>query len=159
MSANFTRRTENTFQHFQYQINNSVLPRSKLVKDLGVLFDEKLRFDIHVRAMIARASKLMGFICGSILEYGSTIWNPYYHTYTNIIENVQRKFTRILQICYKFRIPYNDYGDRLCKLNMTAPFYRRLYFDELLLYKIVSYKLNTNLNSLFTFHTPNRFTR
>lgn len=124
-----------------------------------------------------RASKLLGFICRSlkpfdklhthvvlyntyirsILEYGSAIWNPYYHIYTNIIENVQRKFTRIL--CYKFKITYSDYEDRLRKLNMTALFYRRLYFDELLLYKIISNKLITNLNSDFNFHIPNRVTR
>lgn len=173
----FTRRTDKTFQHFQYRINNSVLPRSKVVKDLGILFDEKLSFNIHVRSTITRASKLLGFICRSlkpfdklnthiilyntyvrsILEYGSSIWNPYYHTYTNIIENVQRKFTRIL--CYKFKIAYCDYEDRLKKLGMTALFYRRLYFDELLLYKIVSNKLNTNLSQSFNIHIPTRITR
>lgn len=173
----FTRKTERMFQHFQYRINDSVLPRSRVVKDLGVLFDEKLSFNNHVRSTITRASKLLGFICRSlkpfeklnthiilyntyvrsILEYGSAIWNPYYHMYTNIIENVQRKFTRIL--CYKFKITYNDYEDRLNKLNMTSLFYRRLYFDELLLYKIISGKLNTNLIHSFNIHVPTRFTR
>lgn len=173
----FTRRTDRTFQHFQYRINNSVLPRSKFIKDLGVLFDEKLSFNNHVHSIITRASKLLGFICRSlkpfnklqthitlynsyvrnVLEYGSSIWNPYYHTYTNIIENVQRKFTRI--VCYKFKIAYCDYEDRLRKLNMTALFYRRLYFDELLLYKIITGKLNTNLIDSFNIHIPTRVTR
>lgn len=175
--VSFTRRKDRTFQHFQYRINNAVLPRAKTVKDLGILFDDKLSFNIHVRSIITRASKLLGFICRSlksfenmhthivlyntyvrnILEYGSAIWNPYYHIYTNIIENVQRKFTRIL--CYKFKITYNDYEDRLNKLEMTSLFYRRLYFDEMLLYKIISKNLNTNLTASFNVHIPNRVTR
>lgn len=173
----FTRRTDRTFQHFQYRINNSVLPRVKLMKDLGVLFDEKLSFENHVQSIISRASKLLGFICRSlkpfdnlqthkmlyntyvrnILEYGSAIWNPYYHKYTNLIENIQRKFTRIL--CYKFKIIYKDYAERLEKLDMTSLFNRRLYFDEILLYKIVSGKLNTNLIHSFDIHIPRTFTR
>lgn len=173
----FSRKTERTFQHFQYRINNSVLPRSRIVKDLGVLFDEKLSFNNHVRSIISRASKLLGFICRSlkpfdklnthiilyntyvrsILEYGSAIWNPFYHTYTNIIENIQRKFTRIS--CYKFKIPYCDYEDRLKKLGMTSLFYRRLYFDEMLLYKIITNKLITNLINSFNIHVPTRVTR
>lgn len=173
----FTRRTDRTFQYFQYRINNSLLSRSKVVKDLGVLFDEKLSFNSHVQSAITRASKLLGFIFRSlkpfnklqthitlynsyvrnILEYGSSIWNPYYHTYTNIVENVQRKFTRIL--CYKFKINYCDYEERLRKLDMTALFYRRLYFDELLLYKIITGKLNTNLIHSFNIHVPTRVTR
>lgn len=173
----FTRRTDKTFQHFQYRISDSILPRSKVIKDLGVLFDDKLSFNIHVRSIITRASKLLGFICRSlkpfdklnthitlyntyvrsILEYGSSIWNPYYHVYTNIIENVQRKFTRIL--CYKFKIGYSDHEDRLKKMGMTALFYGRLYFDELLLYKIISNKLITNLTQSFNIHIPIRVTR
>lgn len=136
-----------------------------------------MTFNIHVRSIITRAFKLLGFICRSlkpfdklnthiilyntyvrsILEYCSIVWNPYYHTYTNIIENVQRKFTRIL--CYKFKIVYSDYEDRLKKLSMTALFYRRLYFDEVLLYKIISNRLNTNLVESFNIHIPNRVTR
>lgn len=129
------------------------------MKDLGVLFDEKLRFDIHVRSTITHASKLLGFICRSLkpsekLQTHIVLYNISCSKYSGIrLYNLQSilshvhqyywkcstKYTRIL--CYKFKIPYNGYEDRLRKLNMTAPFYRRLYFDELLLYKIVSYKL------------------
>ncbi|CAH1383593.1 unnamed protein product, partial [Tenebrio molitor] len=35
----------------------------------------------------------------SRLEYGSIIWSPYYVTYTNSIESVQRKFLKYL--CFK----------------------------------------------------------
>lgn len=58
----FTRKTERHFQYFQYRINDSILPTSRVAKDLGVIFDEKLSFNNHVRSIITRASKLLGFI-------------------------------------------------------------------------------------------------
>lgn len=42
---------------------------------------------------------------------------------------------------------------------MTALFYRRLYFDEMLLYKIITNKLNTNLAQSLEIHVPIRVTR
>lgn len=93
----------------------------------------------------------------SILEYATTIWNPYYGTHKQPIENVQRKFTRIL--CYKFNIPRDTYQLRLKNLEMSSLFSRRLYFDELLLYKIISGKLKTNLNQSFALNVPMRATR
>lgn len=175
--VSFTRRTDRTFNHYSYKINNTILNRSKQVKDLGILFDDKLSFKNHVQAIITRASKLLGFICRSlkpfvninthkllyntyvrnIIEYGSSIWNPYYHLYTNKLENIQRKFTRVL--CYKFGIPRETYEQRLSNLNMLSLFTRRLYFDELLLYKIISNKLETNLIRAFNVYVPTRSTR
>lgn len=175
--VSFTRRTVGTFEYFSYKINNTTLNRNRVIKDLGILFDEKLSFSNHVKSIVTRASKSMGFICRSlkpftimkthttlfntyvrsILEYGSPIWNPYYDKYTRIIENVQRKFTRIL--CYKFGIPRETYEERLISLNMQSLYTRRLYFDETLLYKIVVKKLNTTLNHSFNINIPLRVTR
>lgn len=127
--------------------------------------------------IINKASRSLGFICRSlkefknlsthkilynayvrsILEYASIIWNPYYHTYTQTIENIQRKFTRLL--AYKFNIPRGTYQTRLLALNMTSLYNRRLYFDELFLYKIVSERINLNLGPQFQFYTPFRITR
>lgn len=168
-AISFTRRTDRRFQYFAYAINNVNLNRTSVIKDLGVIFDEKLTFKNHVNSIISRASKSLGFICRSlkpfnnlstykilyntyirsILEYGSSIWNPYYHT--------QRKFTRIL--CYKFGFPRDTYQLRLQRLDMQSLFTRRLYFDEMLLYKVVSGKLNTNLIQSFNINVPLRTTR
>lgn len=173
----FTRRTDVRCQYFNYSINNVSLNRSRVVKDLGVLFDAKLTFSNHIQSIIQRSSKLLGFIFRSlkpfqkidthmtlfysyirnVLEYGCQIWNPYYHIYTNKIENVQRKFTRML--CYKFKLPRGTYESRLKILNMVSLYHRRLFIDELFLYKIVSRKIKTNLIDSVLFHVPNRPTR
>lgn len=176
-AISFTRRPDATNQYFNYSINGSSLIRAKLVKDLGILFDEKLSFINQVNSMVTRASKMLGFIFRSLkpftqlsthltlyesyirnlLEYGSQIWNPYYHIHTNTIENIQRKFTRML--CYKFKLPRGSYQSRLEDLNMISLFHRRLYIDEVLLYKIVSGKLITELSDSFPLHIPTRTTR
>lgn len=75
----------------------------------------------------------------------------------HIHPNIQRKFTRI--VCYKFGIPRDTYQLRLQRLDMQSLFTRRLYFDELFLYKVVSGKLNTNLNQSFNINVPVRTTR
>lgn len=164
-------------QRFNYTINNTPLKPSKIIKDLGVLFDDKLSFKNHIVSIISRASKILGFIFRSlkpfskiethlilyyayirnILEYGLQIWNPYYNIHTNAIENVQRKFTRM--ICYKFGIPRGTYQSRLENLKMVSLFHRRLFTDELFLYKILSLKISTKLIDCSNIHVPNRQTR
>lgn len=175
--VSFTRCSNRKFQLFNYHINNTPLNRSSVVKDLGIIFDQKLTFIQHVNSIVLRASRSMGFICRSlkpfnninthkilyftyvrsILEYGSQIWNPFYHIHTSVVENVQRKFTRI--ICYKFHLPRGTYESRLNLLNMHSLANRRLFSDELLLYKIISGRSNTNLSSELTPYTPARLTR
>ena len=65
-------------------------------KDLGVIFDNKLIFDLHVQAASNKANQIIGIIrrtfsylnrycfiklykamVGPHLEYGNTIWYPY----------------------------------------------------------------------------------
>lgn len=175
--VSFTRCSIRKFQLFNYQINGTPLIRSQVVKDLGILFDEKLTFINHVNSIVSRASRTLGFICRSLkpftninthkllyftyvrslLEYGCQIWNPFYHIHTTAIENVQRKFTRIL--CYKFNIPRGTYETRLDQLNMLSLTNRRLFSDEFLLYKIVSGRIHTHLSSQLMPHIPIRSAR
>lgn len=162
-SISFSRRNDIRILHYDYRINNSVIQQAHTIKDLGVLFDEKLSFSPHVNSIITRAFKALGFITRSlqkfskietykrlyytyvrsILEYASPVWNPYYDIYTDAIEKVQRKFTRI--VCFKFQIQYTSYEMRLNKLNMITLFNIRLFADEMLLFKIVNGLAKTKL--------------
>lgn len=173
----FTRRPDRTFQFFAYTMNNIPLARVNQIRDLGIIFDSKLSFCNHVNSIVSKASRALGFICRSLrnftnihthkllyytyvrssLEYGSVVWNPYYDSHTNTIESIQRKFTRIL--CYKFNIPRGTYETRLTALMMISLRNRRLYFDELFLYKIITERVSVNLPNQFNFHVPFRITR
>lgn len=87
--------------HFEYCVADTVVARSTLFRDLGVLFDSCLSFVLHIQSMCAQASRLMGFIlrnnrgsrnidCLLVLyntyirsrfEYCAVVWGPYHFVY------------------------------------------------------------------------------
>lgn len=97
-----------------YFIGHTELEKVHSIRDLGVIFDSKLKFDKHILAITNKAYKMLGFIlrinrefkqreCIQLLyktllrphiEYCSTIWNPNYQIYKSHIERVQRMYTR-----------------------------------------------------------------
>lgn len=93
----------------------------------------------------------------SRLEYSCSVWNPLYIKYIEMIERVQRNFTRLLY--YRFNWIKPDYKTRLKQLHMHSLETRRLQIDEMLLYNIIHGKLKTTLSSLVSLHQPERVTR
>ena len=84
-------------------------------KDLGVIFDEKLEFDKHIRLMVNRANRMLGmiksgFACMSkdifkqlypvlvrpLLEYCVQVWAPYKQKHIDLIEGVQIRAVRMV---------------------------------------------------------------
>lgn len=172
-----SRKPESNIISFIYKIDDTVLERTKFLKDLGVIFDYKFSFQQHITHIANRAYKMIGFITRSlygftalktyyrlyycyvrsILEYAAPIWNPYYAVYINEIEKIQRKFTRI--IAYKFNIPRGSYGSRMKCMNLTSLKNRRLIMDELLLYKIMNVNALKTLRNKITINVPRILTR
>ena len=96
----------------EYQIDELCRKRVAQIKDLGILFDQKLCFINHIEFIISASSDMLGFmfrICKdfddlllmkifyfayvrSHLEYGSIAWYPNYEVYIERIESVQRRF-------------------------------------------------------------------
>jgi ribonucleases P/MRP protein subunit RPP40 len=153
----------------QYFLNDTPIDRVESTIDLGITFDAQFRFDSHVRQITNQAHKLLGFIMRlthsftmpftmkvlyfayvrNKLEYLSTIWNPGYDVYIQLIEAVQRKFTRILN--YRFRSPPEEYPDRLTRYSLTTLEQRRVLSDEIVLYKIVNGIIETDTLAEFNF--------
>ena len=92
-----------------------MIPTSKEEKDLGVIFDTTLKFDLHIESMIKKANSMLGLIKRNFsfidmfvflklykalirphLEYGQIIWSPKFKRQSKIIENVQRRATKII---------------------------------------------------------------
>lgn len=110
----FTRRMGTIL--FDYSINDSVLTRPEVICDLGVVFDKKLSFNVHIDATVSTALKSYGFIyrnsthfkqlstlkvlyysyVRSKLEYACLVWNPHYQVHIDKLESVQRKFLKLL---------------------------------------------------------------
>ena len=172
-----TRKAEKNKLLCQYKIGNDVVPRVNSKRDLGVIIDSKLSFAEHVSLTTRKAYQMLGFIfrCGkffknsdsiatlynslvrSRLEYCSTVWNPMYKKYVNVIERVQRKYTRMYY--YKFNMSKPDYAERLDRLNMKSLEKRRLMSDEMTLYKIFHRRIDTKLNESIAFFNHGRSTR
>lgn len=174
----FTRRTEATFQFFNYNINSTTLNRVQLIKDLGVFFDTKLSFENHIKNITKKAYRMLGFISRSLnhfiqlhtykllyftyvrsnLEYCSPVWSPHYRTGIDMIERVQRRFTR--SVFRRFHYPAEaNYFMRNVRLELLSLEDRRSTTDELTLYKINNGTINTTLNEQLRFHARNRVTR
>jgi hypothetical protein len=171
ISVSYSRKYD--ICRFDYKIDNHTLSSRSSTKDLGIWFDSRLVFDVHISSVVAASLKLLGFLfrswnefrsekcltalyfslVRSRLEYGSIIWSPYYVTYTNSIESVQRKFLKYL--CFKEDGTYPSVGvdyDFLCsRFNFTPLKVRRVLDTVTFLFKLFHNKVDcsTLLNGLF----------
>jgi len=171
LQISFTRRKNPIF--CRYTINDVPLNSVNSVRDLGVCFDSKLKFDIHVDTICKKAYRLLGFIIRtckpfknkssvitlyktlicSTLEYGSQVWNPQYHVYINRIESIQRRFIRYLR--FKFQNINENYSLALQQLQLLSLEDRRVAIDTVSLFKIVNNMLDSGqLVQYLSFHVP-----
>ena len=159
---------------YNYTIDYDELPTQTEVKDLGVLIDEKLGFELHILNIVKNAyfktiqllrimrtkklhlwSKAFKSYVRPILEYASQIWNPYKKTLINKIEKVQRFFTR--KVLFKCKKPYMPYEERLTMFQLESLEHRRKVADLTLLFKIVKNQTSIAPTALATFSTrPSR---
>ena len=110
-------------------------------KDLGVIVDCELKFDLHIAEKINKASKMLGITRRSFLhldkesflilykalirphlEYANQVWAPRFERQVDALKTVLRRATKLVP-GYK-ELPYEE---RLRKLNLPTLAYRRLY--------------------------------
>jgi hypothetical protein len=84
-----------------------------------------------------------------ILEYNTTVWSPCAIQLIDLLESVQRNFSK--------RIPSLStcpYAERLAILNLDTLELRRLRFDIIFYYKVLNHLTPFNPHSVFTIYTP-----
>jgi len=83
------------------------------------------------------------------LEYATPVWNPFYEKYSDHIESIQRKFLKMLN--YKFFHKCSSYSTLLSKFSIPTLKVRRMYIDQMFLYKICSNRFDCNqlLNQIY----------
>ena len=96
-----------------YQLHGHVLEQVQSAKYLGVTIQSNLRWNEHVDTITAKANRTIGFLRRNLkiksrkikekaykglvrplVEYASTVWDPYTDTQTKQIEMVQRRGVR-----------------------------------------------------------------
>jgi hypothetical protein len=169
----FTKKIK--INEFNYSLGGKSLTRVSNIKDLGITLDSKLHFDIHIQNIIRKAFKMYGFVMRSScefknpdtlkylfkslirpqLEYGVSIWNPFYEKYNYSIEMVQKKFLR--RIGHKFYRKRLSYIILLKKCNLLDLKSRRLLLDARLLYDLCNNKYDCiNLANRISYLVPTR---
>ena len=93
---------------FNYTIRNHLLQQVTQHSYLGILFDSKMSFSIHITQVISKATRMLNLVkhnlyrCSAetkclaytsivrpLLEYGSAVWDPYLQKEIQSIEMVQ----------------------------------------------------------------------
>ena len=156
----------NNFQ-YQYAINDNNIPAKEFCRDLGVCVDKKLSFDKHCLKIACishyKAKQFYkSFTCHDIdlsmflyktyirpvVESGTQVWSPYYKKDIDIIENVQRRFTKFLPGYFDM-----SYVERLRHLNLKSLEERRIANDVVFVYKIIHGLVDVQFDDLFSFNT------
>jgi hypothetical protein len=72
-------------------------------KDVGVTIDNKLSFEQHISDKLNKANSIVGLIRRTFKYLSMTIfrickplWNPYLKKHIDMIENVQRRATKMV---------------------------------------------------------------
>jgi hypothetical protein len=121
--------------------------------DLGVTFSHNLDFKDHINKIVSRARQRIcmlfrGFTSRNIdilmrafivyirpvVEYNSVVWNPCTVHLIDILESVQRSFTKRIPSISKLTCT-----ERLAHLNLDTLELRRLRFDLIFYYKVFNH--------------------
>ena len=174
----FTNKKKNVTS-FCYYMNNTMLERVQVMRDLGVLLSSDLSYNRHLDTIKPKALKLLGLIrrnCAKQfshttnrllfialvrpqLEYASVVWNPYQKTKIDGLEKVQTRFIKMQ--CSRFNIIYHrkDYITHCNYSRIQTLVARRRITDMIFLYKIVNNFIDSPLIEKLNFHVPSRTTR
>lgn len=141
---------ENTKQeNTKYKLMDKEISITHDEKDIGVVVDDKLKFEKHISEKVNKANSIFAIIRRSFrhltietfiplykamvrsqLDYASSIWSPHLKKLVDKIEQVQRRATK--QLPGLGNLPYSE---RLKKLKLPTLSYRRVRGDMIELYK------------------------
>uniref|UniRef100_A0A1Y1MJR8 Reverse transcriptase domain-containing protein n=1 Tax=Photinus pyralis TaxID=7054 RepID=A0A1Y1MJR8_PHOPY len=178
-SLRFSRKREDAV--FHYKLAGQILETVDYQDDLGIVFDKKLSFNIHIENKIKAAYSSLGFIFRSSkdlkngstykilyhtlvrphLEYASIIRAPYANKYQQAIEMVQKKFIRRMQYRLTSTYPlFDHYSDLLQTFCMKSLSDRRRNHLLIFFYKLLNNQVSSShLLSLINFNVPDHRTR
>ena len=92
--------------------------------------------------------KLYKALVRPIVDYGNVIWYPYTKKNKKLIENIQRRETRMIP-----ELKGLSYTDRLQHLKLFSMDYRKKRGDMIQLFKILNGFENIDAQTMFTFAT------
>jgi len=147
-------------------ISHTPISITSSIVDLGITIDPDLNFKKHIHDIVVRAKQRAALIhrcfishkpvhlirayityVRPLLEYATQVWSPYHVSLINLLETVQRGFTK--------RIPgfWNlSYAERLNRLQLQSLEHRRLLSDLVLCFNIVHGLIALPFDDFFKMH-------
>lgn len=141
-----------------FSIDNHPVQELPTFRDLGVIIANDLKWSNHISCITHKASVTSYQLRKSIkskniwtwikvyktyirpkLEFNTPIWSPPHNKGNQdsiLLESIQRKFLKFA--FRKCSVPFSDYSDRLYKINLLSLLNRRIYFDLVLIFKIIN---------------------
>ena len=132
-------------------------------KDLGVTIDSELKFEEHISNKVNKANSIAGLIRRSFahldgplfkrlyttfvrphLEYAQATWSPSAQKFIDMLENVQKRATRMVDGPSAL-----DYEERLRRLELPTFVYRRARGDMIEVYKHIHIYDDTLIPEVF----------
>ena len=152
------------FISFTYHINDCSIQEVTHAKYLGVVLDQHLSWNDHIKKTASKATKVIGFLQRNlyqcpplvksniykamvrpIMEYSSTIWDPHTSVNINRVESVQRYAARM---CFRNYSRYSSVTSMLAELNLPTLEERRIRAKLQLFYKIIYHLVSIPDNCL-----------
>lgn len=156
--AKRTRKFEST-----YALDGGIIKRSTSVRDLGIVFDERLVFRQHIEQVVHRAESMLAVACryareagnqslifkvfqvhiAPLLEYNSIVWSQNATGLSLMIESVKRKATRMALAIPPNPAAFNyiPYTTRCQRLNTLTLEHRRQILLVVSAIKIIKGKM------------------
>ena len=147
-----------------YTIHNTLLKETPAAKYLGITIDSKLKWNVHVDSTYNKANNTLAFLrrhltscppaikercfktyVRPILEYGSSVWDPYLKKDIEKLEKIQRRAARFVKNDYRYTSSPTQLMDGLGWVPLAE---RRAQAKVKVLYKANNNMLHIPLNHL-----------
>ena len=154
---------KNNPEHKYYMDTDKELATTTAEKDIGVIFTNEMNFNVHINNVAKKGNQMAGLIKRTFtyldsdmfvklyksvvrphLEYANVIWHPMLKGHQVLIENVQRRATKMV-----YSLKDLPYSERLQLLNLPSIKYRQLRGDLIQTYKIVHNIDNLDKDNFF----------
>ena len=139
--------SSNVYTRSSFDINN----HSRNIIDIGINVSSNCYFDFHISNLAKRTKHLTGWMLRTFssrdkltmltlfkalvmsrLDYGFQLWSPYLIKHINMVEKVQRSFTRLIS-----GIEGLSYPERLTVLKLYSLQHRRERYIIIYMWKIL----------------------
>ena len=156
--------------HANYRMDDTTLQKVTEEKDLGVTISDDLKPSKHCRIAFNKSAKMSALIRRTVahrtpfimlrlykalvrphVEYGMAVWSPWYIKDKELIERVQRRFTKSIR-----GLQSMDYNQRLVKLGLWTLEERRNRNDLIEVYKMIHGHSSIPLDTFFVLRNNKR---